>query len=81
MMPFNEQKELLKIIDQFCLEQNLPAGKIEFRDIPFSGEWGIAAPLFPLAAADPNRSGPVPQHAQTLSKPLLRNQSICQKGD
>jgi len=70
MMPFNEKKELLKKIDQFCLEQNLPAGKIEFRDIPFSGEWGIAAPLFPLAAADPNRSGPVPQHAQTLAEKL-----------
>jgi arginyl-tRNA synthetase len=70
MMPFNEQKELLKKIDQFCLEQNLPVGKIEFRDIPFSGEWGIAAPLFPLAAADPNRVGPVPQHAQILAEKL-----------
>jgi len=70
MMPFNEQKELLKKIDQFCHEQNLPVGKIEFRDIPFSGEWGIAAPLFPLAAADPNRVGPVPQHAQILAEKL-----------
>ena len=69
-MPFNEQKELLKKIDQFCHEQNLPVGKIEFRDIPFSGEWGIAAPLFPLAAADPNRVGPVPQHAQILAEKL-----------
>ena len=39
-------------IDEFCLENELPTGKVEFRNIPFSGEWGIAAPLFPLAAAD-----------------------------
>jgi arginyl-tRNA synthetase len=76
MMPFNEQKKILKKIDQFCLEQNLPVGEIEFRDIPFSGEWGIAAPLFPLAAADPNRVGPVPQHAQALAEKLKEEISL-----
>ena len=55
-------------IDQFCLQNDLPTGKVEFRSIPFSGEWGMAAPLFPLAAADPNKTGPVPQHAQFLAE-------------
>ena len=72
MMPFNKKTELLKKIDQFCLEKNLPTGKIEFRDIPFSGEWGIAAPLFSLAAADPNRSEAVPKHAQALAEKLAK---------
>lgn len=57
-------------IDEFCLENELPTGKVEFRNIPFSGEWGIAAPLFPLAAADPNKTGPVPQHAQFLAEKI-----------
>src|SRR5690606_6287863 len=33
-------------------------------------EWGIAAPLFPLAAADSTRTLPVPQHAQALAEAL-----------
>lgn len=70
MMPFNEQQDLIQKIQQFCLDKGLPSDKIEFRNIPFSGEWGIAAPLFPLAAADPNKSGPVPQHAQLLAEEL-----------
>ena len=70
MTLFDEQNDLIQRIDQFCLERGLPKGKIEFRNIPFSGEWGIAAPLFPLAAADPNKSGPVPQHAQNLAEAL-----------
>ncbi len=57
-------------IDEFCLQNELPTGKVEFRNIPFSGEWGIAAPLFPLAAADPNKTGPVPQHAQFLAEKI-----------
>lgn len=70
MMPLNRQDDLIKKISQFCLERGLPSEKIEFRSIPFSGEWGIAAPLFPLAAADPNKSGPVPLHAQKLAEEL-----------
>lgn len=70
MTLFDEQNDLIQRIDQFCLERGLPKGKIEFRNIPFSGEWGIAAPLFPLAAADPNKSGPVPQYAQNLAEAL-----------
>ena len=43
---------------------------IEFRQIPFSGEWGLAVPLFPLAAAEA-RTGKkinVPQRAQELAE-------------
>ena len=65
-----EKLNLLKKIDIFCRENDLPTGKVEFRSIPFSGEWGIAAPLFALAAADPAKNGPVSQHAQALAERL-----------
>lgn len=64
------KQELRNKIDQFCLSNGLPTGKIDFRDVPFSGEWGMAAPLFPLAAADPNKNVPVPVHAQNLAEKL-----------
>ena len=64
------KNQIAKIIDDFCLQHELPTGKVEFRSIPFSGEWGMAAPLFPLAAADQNKTGPVPQHAQFLAEKI-----------
>lgn len=66
---FEEVKDQIgQKIDEFCQQNGLPTGKVEFRSIPFSGEWGMAAPFFPLAAADPNKTGPVPQHAQVLAE-------------
>ena len=68
---FEEEKAaLLARINDYCQSHQLPEGKLDLRDIPFSGEWGMAAPLFPLAAADPNRQLPVPQHAQQLAESL-----------
>ena len=62
--------QLTQKIDSFCQSRGLPSGKVEFRNIPFSGEWGIAAPLFPLAAADPDKSLPVPKKAQEFAEVL-----------
>jgi arginyl-tRNA synthetase len=71
---FDDVKDqLTQIIDGFCQARGLPTGKVEFRNIPFSGEWGLAAPLFPLAAADPDKSLPVPQKAQEFAE-ILKNQ-------
>lgn len=68
---FDDVKDqLTQIIDSFCQTRGLPTGKVEFRNIPFSGEWGIAAPLFPLAAADPDKSLPVPKKAQEFAEIL-----------
>ncbi len=68
-----EKQEVTEKINQYCLEHNLPSAKIEWRDIPFSGEWGMAAPLFALAAADPNRQAAVPQHAQQLAEAIQKH--------
>ncbi len=68
---FEQEKSLLENqLLKFCQERSLAADKLEWRSIPFSGEWGIAAPLFPLAAADPARQLPVPLHAQALAEEL-----------
>ncbi|MGB4594602.1 MAG: arginine--tRNA ligase [Anaerolineaceae bacterium] len=68
---FDRQKANINvIITDFCKERGLPAQKAELRNIPFSGEWGVALPIFPLAAADPARKGPVPAHAQALAEAL-----------
>ena len=64
------KNQLTQIIDGFCQSRGLPSGKVEFRNIPFSGEWGIAAPLFPLAAADPDKTIPVPKKAQEFAENL-----------
>lgn len=69
---FEEVKDQIgQKIDEFCQQNELPTGKANFvvMPLPFSGEWGMAALLFPpLAAADPNKTGPVPQHAQVLAE-------------
>ncbi|MEN6530724.1 MAG: arginine--tRNA ligase [Anaerolineaceae bacterium] len=71
---FDDVKDQLAlIIDRFCQSRGLPTGKVEFRNIPFSGEWGLAAPLFQLAAADPDKSLPVPKKAQEFAE-ILKNQ-------
>jgi len=68
---FAQEKELLdNLLAKFCQERSLPGDKLEWRSIPFSGEWGIAVPLFPLAAADPARKLPVPLYAQALAEAL-----------
>lgn len=66
---FDQEKEyLISQLENHCKQNGLPTGKLEWRAIPFSGEWGIAIPLFPLAAADTNRKGPVPEHAMKLAE-------------
>ena len=69
-MFYDVKDQLTQLIDRFCNSRGLPVGKVEFRSIPFSGEWGIAAPLFPLAAADPDTPLPVPKKAQALAEVL-----------
>ena len=77
---FDDVKERLTLmIDAFCEARGLPTGKVDFRSIPFSGEWGIAAPLFPLAAADPDKTVPVAKKAQEFAE-LLRAQLVDSPG-
>jgi arginyl-tRNA synthetase len=67
------EKEKLRvesIIRAYLQTEGIEDAPLEFRQIPFSGEWGMAVPLFPVAASEA-RSGKkviVPQRAQALAE-------------
>ncbi|MFW5714043.1 MAG: arginine--tRNA ligase, partial [Brevefilum sp.] len=67
------EKEKFKIdaeIRQYLKAEGIDDPVLEFRQIPFSGEWGLAVPLFPVAASEA-RSGKrviVPKRAQELAE-------------
>ena len=68
---FEQEKATIESkIKAFLLTEGINDPKLEFRQIPFSGEWGLAVPLFPVAAGEA-RSGKkviVPQRAQELAE-------------
>ncbi len=68
---FEKEKNKLEIrIKDYLKKEGIGDPQIEFRQIPFSGEWGLAVPLFPIAASEA-RSGKkviVPQRAQQLAQ-------------
>ena len=68
---FEEEKLLIESkIRTYLQTEGIENAPLEFRQIPFSGEWGMAVPLFPVAASEA-RSGKkviVPQRAQALAE-------------
>ncbi|MBW6466398.1 MAG: arginine--tRNA ligase [Brevefilum sp.] len=70
------EKEKLTIeskIRAYLQTEGIKNASLEFRQIPFSGEWGMAVPLFPIAASEA-RSGKkviVPQRAQALAEGII----------
>lgn len=68
---FENEKSFIKTkIKDYLETEAIDDPAIEFRQIPFSGEWGLAVPLFPVAASEA-RSGKrviVPQRAQELAE-------------
>ena len=72
----SEQKKLENTIRTYCLENDFPiSDEIKWQPIPFSGEWGISMPFFPLAAREA-RSGKkvnVPQRAQEIAEAIAHH--------
>ncbi len=68
---FEQEKQNIETkIKTYLMSEGIEEAVIEFRQIPFSGEWGMAVPLFPIAAAEA-RAGKkvvVPQRAQELAE-------------
>ncbi|HAF48031.1 MAG TPA: arginine--tRNA ligase [Anaerolineaceae bacterium] len=65
-----EKNKLENRIKDYLKKEGIGEPQLEFRQIPFSGEWGLAIPLFPIAASEA-RSGKkviVPQRAQQLAQ-------------
>lgn len=68
---FEEEKTILEEkIRAFLETEGINNAELDFRQIPFSGEWGMAVPLFPIAAGEA-RGGKqviVPKRAQELAE-------------
>src|SRR5512140_751760 len=66
-----EQQTIAESIQQYCAQHGLPAPRIQWSWIPFSGQWGIATSFFQLAADAARQSGEkvnVQQRAQELAQ-------------
>jgi len=69
---FDQEKDLIRQeFERFTAKHNLENAPLNWRDLPFSGEWGLAIPFFPIAAADKNRVDAVPVHAQRLGEAFV----------
>lgn len=69
----NEKATIDAKIRAYLQTKNIDDPKLEFRQIPFSGEWGLALPLFSVAASEA-RSGQrviVPKRAQELAEAII----------
>jgi len=65
-----EQRTVEEKIKTFCDASGIPLAALEWKPIPFSGEWGICTSFFATAAAE-GRAGKVvkvPQRAQEIAE-------------
>lgn len=77
-----EKAVIKKQIRAYLDSQDISDPVIEFRQIPFSGEWGLAVPLFPVAATE-SRAGKkviVPKRAQELAEGIRAFIDVPPKG-
>jgi arginyl-tRNA synthetase len=67
-----EEQELEGKIRNFCAARGIPWVDLDWKPIPFSGEWGISTSLFTVAAAEvrAGKKQPVPQRAQEIAEQL-----------
>ncbi len=65
-----EQQAIEEKIKTFCAANGIPLAALEWKPIPFSGEWGISTSFFATAAVEA-RTGKkvvVPQRAQEIAE-------------
>jgi arginyl-tRNA synthetase len=65
-----EQQTVEAKIKTFCEANGIPLAALEWKPIPFSGEWGISTSFFATAAAEARlgKKVNVPQHAQEIAE-------------
>jgi arginyl-tRNA synthetase len=68
-MFLNEQLDIESRIKSFCVTRGIPLAALEWKPIPFSGEWGISTSFFATAAAEVRlgKDIPVPKRAQEIA--------------
>ena len=70
-----EQSSIEDRIQAYCSTHQIPLPEeIKWQPIPFSGEWGISLPTFPIAAQEARSGGKVnvPQRAQEIAEALAQ---------
>ncbi len=70
-----QQKAIADRIGKICADQGVPQVHLEWKPIPFSGEWGVFTSFFATAAAE-GREGKkvvVPQRAQEIAELVRTN--------
>jgi arginyl-tRNA synthetase len=67
-----EKARIAAKIKNYLTGKGIDDPGVDFRPIPFSGEWGLAVPLFPIAAGEARlgKKVIVPQRAQELAEGL-----------
>jgi arginyl-tRNA synthetase len=76
-----EQKNIEIKIQKYCKASGIPLAELDWKPIPFSGEWGISTSFFSTAAAEA-RAGEkliVGQRAQEIAE-LVKNEIGVLKG-
>jgi arginyl-tRNA synthetase len=71
-----EQRAVESQIRSFLADHGIPEpGRFQWTAIPFSGQWGISLPCFPLAAGEARagKSVNIPQRAQEIASLLAEN--------
>jgi len=80
---FEKEKSIVDAkVKEYLASEGISDPVLEFRQIPFSGEWGLAVPLFPVAAGEA-RSGKkviVPKRAQELAEGIKTHLSESSLG-
>ncbi len=68
----SEQQAIEGIIASFCAAQGIQLAALEWKPIPFSGEWGISTSFFQTAAneARAGKKVVVPQRAQEIAEQI-----------
>ncbi|MBM3150832.1 MAG: arginine--tRNA ligase [Chloroflexi bacterium] len=79
-MFLTEQQTLEAKIKAFCNAQGIPVAALEWKPIPFSGEWGISTSFFATAAAEAKAGKvggvPVPQRAQEIAEQIAGQMDV-----
>src|SRR3990172_798569 len=69
-----EQRQIEEKINAFCTANGLPEAAIQWKWIPFSGQWGISAAFFQLAAQEARQGKKIQvnQRAQELASQIAQ---------
>jgi arginyl-tRNA synthetase len=68
-----DQEAIIKVIHQYCQDNDLPEIDFQWKGIPFSGHWGMSTSFFQLASAEAKQGKKlnIPQRAQEHAEAVI----------